>query len=208
MCPEVVAGLFRKFNQGDTSTTRRFGGTGMGLSICRELAELRRGSIEVESAIDRGTTFTLRLPLAKLRAGRGRARISEAATPEARPSGIDVRVLAAEDNVINQLVLKTLLHQIGVDPVVVENGKLAVEAGEFDVVLMDVQMPVMDGPAAARAIRERETAAGRGRTPIIALTANATSHQIGEYMATTRRAPCGGEIWEAYPMLSHRDKLD
>ena len=90
---------------------------------------------------------------------------------------LEIRVLAAED--INQLVLKTLLLQFGIEPVIVENGKLAVEAwkkNEWDVILMDVQMPLMDGPMATRAIRLHETATGRRRTPIVALTANAMSH--------------------------------
>jgi CheY-like chemotaxis protein len=97
-----------------------------------------------------------------------------------------LRVLAAEDNSVNQLVLKTLLHQIGVEPHVVEDGQRALEAWRdqpWDVILMDMQMPVMDGLAATRAIREEEAATGRERTPIIALTANAMSHQIGECRA-------------------------
>jgi CheY-like chemotaxis protein len=97
-----------------------------------------------------------------------------------------VRVLAAEDNSVNQLVLKTLLHQIGVEPQVVDNGEEAVRAwtdAPWDVILMDMQMPVMDGLAAACAIREAERASGRPRTPIIALTANAMSHQIAQCLA-------------------------
>jgi len=97
-----------------------------------------------------------------------------------------LRVLAAEDNEVNQLVLKTLLAQIGIEPVVVENGQQAVEAWEaepWDLILMDVQMPVMDGPTATRAIRAGEAARGLARTPIIALTANAMSHQLAEYTA-------------------------
>ena len=115
------------------------------------------------------------------------------ATPEALDNafeddgdGLCLRVLAAEDNPINQLVLKTLLHQAGVDPVVVENGAEAVaawEAGEFDLILMDVQMPQMDGPTAARLIRKGEAASGRAPVPIIALTANAMTHQIADYLA-------------------------
>ncbi|MGH6998196.1 MAG: response regulator, partial [Phenylobacterium sp.] len=96
-----------------------------------------------------------------------------------------LRVLAAEDNTVNQLVLKTLLHQIGVDPFIVENGLEAVrawETGEWDVVLMDVQMPVMDGPSACALIRGREALEGRPHTPIIALTANAMAHQVAEYL--------------------------
>ena len=87
---------------------------------------------------------------------------------------------------MNQLVLKTLLSQVGVDPMVVSDGAEAVEAWrehDWDLILMDVQMPVMDGPTATRAIRELERAKGRARTPIIALTANAMAHQIAEYRA-------------------------
>jgi CheY-like chemotaxis protein len=95
-------------------------------------------------------------------------------------------VLAAEDNSVNQLVLKTLLHQIGVEPHVVGNGAEALEAWKaqpWDVILMDMQMPVMDGLAATGAIREAESAMSRARTPIIALTANAMSHQINQCRA-------------------------
>jgi CheY-like chemotaxis protein len=95
-------------------------------------------------------------------------------------------VLAAEDNSVNQLVLRTLLNQAGVQPLIVENGRQAVDAWAretWDVILMDVQMPDMDGPTATREIRAREAAEGRARTPIIALTANAMAHQVAEYRA-------------------------
>jgi CheY-like chemotaxis protein len=93
---------------------------------------------------------------------------------------MDLRVLAAEDNAVNQLVLKTLLHQLGVDPHVVEDGKAALEAWEaepWDLILMDIQMPVMDGLTASARIRQREAETGRARTPIIALTANALEEE-------------------------------
>ena len=95
-------------------------------------------------------------------------------------------MLAAEDNSVNQLVLKTLLSQIGIEPVIVGDGVDAVaawESGHWDVILMDVQMPRMDGPTATRFIRAREAAQGRARTPIVALTANAMTHQVAEYLA-------------------------
>jgi CheY-like chemotaxis protein len=143
------------------------------------------GAIDVESVLDAGSTFTASLPLTWV--GEALAVEPAAATPvrDAVPAS-QVRLLAVEDNPVNQLVLKTLLQQIGVEPVVVDNGQLAVEAFEreaWDVILMDVQMPVMDGPTATRIIRAREAETGRPRTPIIALTANAMSHQIAEYLA-------------------------
>jgi signal transduction histidine kinase len=186
MSKAVCDSLFQKFNQADASTTRRFGGTGLGLAICKQLAELMDGKIVVTSKEGQGSTFTFSVPLKRV----GNAKVVTLTEPvvEAKEEtqALEIRVLAAEDNSVNQLVLKTLLHQIGVDPVMVDNGALCVEAWEkqpWDVILMDVQMPVMDGPTATRTIRERELAQGRPRTPIVALTANAMSHQIAEYLA-------------------------
>ncbi len=181
MSQHTIERLFTNFGQADASTTRRFGGSGLGLAISRQLAQLMGGAIEAASTLGRGSTFTVTLPLRRVEISPvGRA----APTQEPVASRLDIQVLAAEDNAVNQLVLRTLLSQLGVDPVVVENGALAVEAwenGAFDLVLMDVQMPVMDGPTAARTIREREAVTGRARTPIIALTANVMSHQVADY---------------------------
>jgi CheY-like chemotaxis protein len=97
-----------------------------------------------------------------------------------------VRVLAAEDNSVNRLVLKTLLGQFGLEPVLVEDGEAAVaawEAQDWDLILMDVQMPRLDGPSAVRRIRALEAERGRARTPIVALTANAMTHQTAAYHA-------------------------
>jgi len=182
---ENLSRLFGKFDQLDSSTTRRFGGTGLGLSICRELAHLMGGDIAVESEAGRGSTFTLRIPLP--RTGDAKAPVAlTPPSPQEELAPIALRVLAAEDNAVNQLVLKTLLHQLGVEPTVVDNGEAALEAWEaaqWDVILMDIQMPVMDGLAAAAAIRAREAETGRARTPIVALTANAMSHQVEQYLA-------------------------
>ena len=174
--------LFQKFVQADASTTRKFGGSGLGLAICSDLTALMGGVIAVQSRLGQGSTFSVRLPMARVEG------LLEPAPP--RPAeeecSFDLRVLAAEDNVINQLVLKTLLAQVGVDPLVVSNGAEAVEAwrsGDWDVILMDVQMPIMDGPTAARTIRETEKQTGRVRTPIIALTANAMAHHVQDYIA-------------------------
>jgi signal transduction histidine kinase/ActR/RegA family two-component response regulator len=181
---ENLEKLFAKFDQLDSSTTRRFGGTGLGLAICRELAVLMRGEISVDSELGLGSKFTLRVPLEWVGEERPVATMAEARA-EAEATDIALRVLAAEDNSVNQLVLKTLLHQMGVDPTIVENGEQAVQAwedGDWDVVLMDVQMPVMDGITATAIIRNREADLNRPRTPIIALTANAMSHQVEQYL--------------------------
>jgi len=181
IAPENLPKLFDKFDQLDTSTTRRFGGTGLGLAICRELAELMGGAISVDSAPGRGSAFTLSIPLSRL--GDESAPLP-APPPSDEVELLPLRVLAAEDNAVNQLVLRTLLHQLGLDPHVVEDGAAAVAAWEsmdWDVILMDVQMPVMDGLAATQTIRARERETARRRTPIIALTANAMAHQVKSY---------------------------
>ncbi len=180
--------LFEKFTQADASTTRRFGGTGLGLAICRELSEAMGGCITVANGPERGATFTVDLPLTR---GQAAAPVAAAAIEVgSAETGVSasrpVRALAAEDNAVNQLVLRTLLDQIGIETVIVGDGAQAVaawEAGDFDLILMDIQMPGMDGPAATRAIREREAAAGKRRTPIIALTANVMRHQVDDYAA-------------------------
>lgn len=172
--------LFERFEQEDASPTRRHGGTGLGLAIAREIAHLMDAEIQVESRLGQGSTFTLVAPLPRVG--------DVVAMREAEVSELDfsrVRLLAAEDNPMNQLVLKTLLGQHGLDPVLVDNGAEALAAWQaepFDVILMDVQMPEMDGPTAARAIRAEEAARGLARTPIVALTANAMSHQVEEYL--------------------------
>lgn len=179
---DCLKSLFDKFVQADASTTRRYGGTGLGLAITRQLAELMGGSIDVTSRPGQGTVFRVALNLPR---GQMPSQI-ETAEAQAVPDSRGLKVLAAEDNAVNQLVLKTLLHQLGVDLTVVSDGLEAVEAWgrePWDVILMDVQMPRMDGPGAARAIRAAEASTGRTRTPIIALTANVMTHQIAEYLS-------------------------
>ncbi|MDO9431701.1 MAG: ATP-binding protein, partial [Phenylobacterium sp.] len=175
-----LGSLFQKFVQEDASTTRRYGGSGLGLAICRELATLMGGDVDVVSSVGEGSTFTVRLPLSRVKGAPAMVPPLELIAP----SG-DLRILAAEDNPMNQLVLKTLLAQLGVEVRCVNDGQAACRAAaeqEWDVILMDVQMPVMDGPTATRWIREREKAEGLRRTPIIALTANAMAHHAAEYV--------------------------
>jgi CheY-like chemotaxis protein/anti-sigma regulatory factor (Ser/Thr protein kinase) len=175
--------LFEKFEQADATTTRRYGGSGLGLAICRELAELMGGWIEVRSDVGKGSTFTVRLRLPRVGPARRSGRAAAGAAPEA---SAPLRVLAAEDNAVNQLVLKTLLGQVGIAPTIVGDGEAALEAWEreaWDLILMDVQMPRMDGPTATRAIRRREAELARPRTPILALTANAMAQHEAEYRA-------------------------
>jgi signal transduction histidine kinase/AmiR/NasT family two-component response regulator len=186
---EQLDRLFQKFEQADASSTRRYGGTGLGLSICRDLCGLMGGEIAAESEPGRGTRFIVTLPLQKVAAaaaGQAAAAGAPRAAETEAMDAITLRVLAAEDNPTNQLVLKALLGPIGVDPTVVDDGAQAVQAwsiGEFDLILMDIQMPRMDGLSATRAIRAEEVRSGRARTPIIALTANAMAHQVEEYFA-------------------------
>jgi signal transduction histidine kinase/ActR/RegA family two-component response regulator len=180
--------LFSKFEQADASTTRRFGGTGLGLAICRELAILMGGRIDAQSVVGEGSSFIVTLPLERL----SDDALAKPTVLIPDPTGADaiadqpIRLLVAEDNPVNQLVITTLLQQVGIHPIVVNNGGEAVEAWasqDWDVILMDMQMPVMDGLTATRAIREQERLKGRPRTPIVALTANAMSHHIAEYRA-------------------------
>ncbi len=180
--PGQLPRLFEKFVQADASTTRRYGGTGLGLSICGELARLMGGTIQAEHVLPHGLAFRLRLPIERV------ADLETAAGASALPDGPaqprEIRLLAAEDHPVNRQVLAMLLSQAGITPHIVENGALAVEAwqdGDWDLILMDVQMPVMDGPTAARAIRALEAATGRRPVPIIALTANVMTHQVEEY---------------------------
>jgi signal transduction histidine kinase/ActR/RegA family two-component response regulator len=183
---EKIPGLFEKFTQADNSATRRFGGTGLGLAICRGLTQMMGGVINVESREGEGSIFTVELPLEQ-----GRPANMQVVEPPGADADRDLRLLAAEDNPTNQQVLAAVLGSLGIEAHIVGNGREAVEAwraGAYDLILMDIQMPVMDGISAAQAIRQAEKATGRRRTPIVALTANALTHQVEEYLAAGMEA--------------------
>jgi signal transduction histidine kinase/CheY-like chemotaxis protein len=186
IAPERLPTIFERFSQQDGSSSRRHGGSGLGLAITRGLARLMGGDVSVRSQPGEGTVLTARLGLPEAAAAAPAvpppAPQSEAAAEEPQ---LRIRILAAEDNHTNQLVLKTLLEQLGISIHVVENGEEAVAAwrtATYDLVLMDIQMPLMDGVTAARTIRSIEAVEGRPRTPIIAVTANATAAQAATYV--------------------------
>jgi CheY-like chemotaxis protein len=173
---EHIAQLFERFTQADVSVSRRYGGTGLGLAICKRTVELLDGSIGAESAEGQGSTFWFELVLPV-------ATTYGAAPPEAvEPLSLDrpVRLLLVEDVAVNRELVQTLLRPFEVDVAVAENGLQAVEAvarARFDLILMDVQMPVMDGLTAAGRIRDLDDPNARA-TPIIAMTANVLPEQI------------------------------
>jgi two-component system, sensor histidine kinase and response regulator len=182
--------LFKLFSQVDGSTTRRFGGTGLGLAFCKKLVELFGGEIGVESESEKGSTFWFTVCLqAPSEEHPEVITDSEVAAETARSAKImeqephDFRVLVAEDYEINQVVIREFLRRFGLECKIVENGEGAIDqakSGEFDMILMDCQMPLMDGLQATRVIRDAETpdyglSRNGRRIPIIALTANAVA---------------------------------
>jgi CheY-like chemotaxis protein len=180
IAPDQVTRLFDRFSQVDGSNSRRHGGTGLGLSITKRLCDLMGGRMGVDSRPGAGSTFWFEIDLP----------IAEAAAPEASRSlggGLSaaVRVLLAEDHKMNQVLARTLLEGLGCEVDVVENGAealAAVQRASYDLVLMDMQMPVMDGLQAARAIRE--LGSDFRSPPIVAMTANV----LPEHVALCRQA--------------------
>jgi signal transduction histidine kinase/CheY-like chemotaxis protein/HPt (histidine-containing phosphotransfer) domain-containing protein len=185
--PEQQAGLFQAFSQADSSTTRKFGGTGLGLAISKRLVELMGGEIAVDSEYGRGSVFSFSAPFGR---GKGHASISLPETDLRRAinqGDLDrlrgARVLVAEDNAVNRQIIGELLKNAQLEIVIVENGLEAVETARhrsFDLVLMDIQMPVMDGLRATRELREIPQFTD---TPIIALTANVFQTDIEQCLA-------------------------
>jgi CheY-like chemotaxis protein/anti-sigma regulatory factor (Ser/Thr protein kinase) len=203
---EDQARVFETFVQADSSYTRGQSGAGLGLAICRQIAEKMGGGIRLESVPGRGSVFYLELPVALgVEADRPSPEDSAASAPAAvsalqtgESTTQSARILVAEDNPDNRLLLSAYLKAAQYDLQFVENGQEAVDALDlvasagraFDLVLMDIQMPVLDGLSAVREIRRRETAFFRERTPIVAVTA----HAFEEEAARCFDAGCDGYL--------------
>jgi len=188
---EQKARIFTRFQQADGSITRRFGGTGLGLAISRDLVALMGGVFDCDSTPGEGSRFWFELMLPPCEAPEpDRAFVpAETETIDGRP----MRILLADDHPANRKVIEIMLAGVEAELTCVENGQLAVEAfqaASFDLVLMDMQMPVMDGLAAVRAIRAHENEQGRRRTPVLMLTANA----LAEHVAAGRVAGADGHL--------------
>jgi signal transduction histidine kinase/CheY-like chemotaxis protein len=170
MNAEVLGRLFSAFEQADNSIAREFGGTGLGLAISRNLAELMNGDVEVASTLGAGTQFTVRVPVILAEAPESLA----PAAPLDTASLLELRVLLAEDHPVNQRLVTLFLEPLGVDLTIVGDGQAALDAlavAPFDLVLMDMQMPVLDGLEATRRLRASDGI--NAAIPVLSLTANA-----------------------------------
>src|SRR5690606_26002631 len=160
--------IFESFEQGDTSIGRNYGGTGLGLTICKNLVDMMDGYLEVESDAGKGASFIITLPFKLAEAPREERDSSDTSAKNYRK-----KVLVAEDNVVNQRVAQKMLNKVGIDADIVFDGEAAIEAANnrpYDLIMMDIEMPVVDGIEATRVIQ-----AGNGpnkKTPILALTAS------------------------------------
>lgn len=217
--PEKLASIFDDFTQADSSTTRRFGGTGLGLGICRRISTLMGGQITVESKVGVGSTFRFLIPLHEVPREarpntRPAAQTAKLAVPAPEPAPVPalsggpdpLRILVAEDVIENQFVIDAFLSDLGHLLTFVENGKMAFEkAGQedFDLVLMDIRMPEMDGLTATRLIRERESALGIDPLPIVALTADAGAEDASLSLA----AGCNMHMTKPVSMRSLRNTV-
>ncbi|WP_300527165.1 ATP-binding protein [Maricaulis sp.] len=196
---DVQDKLFQSFEQADARIGKIHGGTGLGLAICRKLCHRMGGHITVHSEPGQGSTFTATLHVATAAPGRSRAQRDAriAKVYEVAGDQRKARVLAADDNLTNRMVVQALLKDMPIELTLVEDGQAAVDAWKsesFDVILMDARMPVMDGESATREIRRLEAETARPHTPIFALSANVmTEHQ-------TAYLEAGMDGWLAKPV--------
>ena len=176
MSKEAQTRIFDRFSQAGNSTTRKFGGTGLGMSISLSLVKMMGGTINLQSRENLGTSIKVILPLEKTDKPAPSV-VEQSSTP---PEFTSKKILIAEDNEINQVVVESMLESTHAELTIVENGKLAVEAAKnqlFDVILMDIQMPEMDGVEAMQEIRRQNN-----QLPIVALTANAMVEDVTKYI--------------------------
>lgn len=193
MSAEQVKNIHEEFMQADSSITRRYGGTGLGMSITRTLVEMMGGQISISSEIGAGTRVVVELPLPN-----SDVPLVVDVPPMAQPLSVTgLHFLIADDNATNCTVLRHLVRQIGAEATVVSNGLDALNAwrqGRFDLLLLDIAMPVMDGKTAIQGIRCEERASGRRYTPAIAVTANMMPFQISEYLSAGFDATIGKPV--------------
>jgi PAS domain S-box-containing protein len=184
MTQEEVAKVFEDFGQADSTIARRYGGTGLGMSIVKRLVVMMQGDVQVTSTPGKGTVVQIALPLPLAESSDlGEVSVAAPITPHVNFQGLTV--LAADDNRTNRMILSAMMGQLGVTSTLVEDGPSALEMFEreqFDLIVLDISMPVMDGVSVLKAMRAMEAAQNRPRTPIVAFTANAMSHQVAGYM--------------------------
>ena len=193
--PADKARLFARFEQADGSSTRRYGGSGLGLSVSQDLAQRMGGRITAENRPDGGSVFALSLPLMLAPQAETAVQTDAVETPED-----GARALVVDDNSTNQRVLSLILQGAGIDCVLADDGSQAVDLWRsegFDLVFMDIQMPVMDGVTAVRTIRALEAESGRPKTPIIMVSANAQPDDVHESHAA------GANAHVAKPVSAH-----
>lgn len=174
----AIDSLFERFTQADSSTTRKYGGTGLGMAISKNLVELMGGRIEVSSKIDLGTEFKVVLPLTPGQAKEYVPPVVEYSVPDLSGK----KILVAEDNMVNQTIIKSILAKTKVELQIAENGLVVIEkfkAFDPDLILMDIQMPELDGIEACKIIRAEDK-----QVPIVALTANVMNEDVQTYLAT------------------------
>ncbi|MDB4654326.1 ATP-binding protein [Rubripirellula sp.] len=187
MTKEQSNRVFAPFSQADATTTRRYGGTGLGLTIAKSLTELMQGTLEVESELGKGARFDvgLTLPLLDITHDSAlKASKNDASTADIENNSPPIRILAVEDGEVNRLVLTHILKKLNAKVAMVHDGKQAIEAfkqGNFDLILMDIHMPVMDGITATAEIRSIEKQQGIQETPIAAVTASVTDAEVDRY---------------------------
>jgi CheY-like chemotaxis protein len=179
MAPTDIARAFDEFSQGMGGSRRSHVGTGLGLPIVRRLARLMGGDVSLTSVEGQGVTATVWLKVPVLESGSARG------DDTAMPRLPDMRVLAAEDNATNRIILQSMLQSLGVEAMIVEDGPAAVAAfqtGDFDAVLLDIAMPGMDGIETLTALSRVAVEVGKTLPPAIAVTANVMTHQVDDYL--------------------------